>query len=370
MNRDDVKILTAPGRTEICGNHTDHQHGMVLAAAIDLETKAVVAKNDKGKINISSQGFGFFSVDVNDTSIRPEEYGTPQSLVRGVLSGFKAIGCRVGGFDALVSSGIMPGSGLSSSAAFEVIVGRILNTLYNDGVVNDMIIARIGQLAENFWFGKPSGLMDQTASAVGGLLGIDFKRPSRPVVEILQNSFESSDHGIVVVSTGTSHADLTEAYSSIPEDMSAVARCFGKEYLRDVDQIEFFASIDRVGQKTGSIATLRAVHFFLEQTRVREAISALKCDDFSYFLDVIDQSGRSSQQLLRNISVPGSDDPGLAPALDLSRSILSGCGATRPHGGGFAGSIQAIVPSEMIPEYIAQMEKVYGPGSAKLLKIK
>ena len=201
-------------------------------------------------------------------------------------------------------------------------------------------------------------------------MGIDFKSPSRPVVEILKNSFSANDHEIVIVNTGRSHADLTDAYSAIPEDMNAVARCFGKEYLRDVDQVEFFASIDRVGQETGRMATLRAVHFFLEQTRVREAISALKCDDFPYFLEVINQSGRSSQELLKNISIPDSDDPGLAPALDLSRSILSGCGATRPHGGGFAGTIQAIVPSVLVPEYTAQMEKVYGPGSAKLLKIK
>lgn len=370
MNREDVKILTAPGRTEICGNHTDHQHGIVLAAAVDLETKAVVTKNDSDRINISSQGFGFFSLNVNDTSIRPDEYGTPQSLVRGVLSGFKAIGCRVGGFDALISSGILPGSGLSSSAAFEVIVGRILNTLYNGNEVNDINIARIGQMAENFWYGKPSGLMDQTASAVGGLLGIDFKSPSRPVVEMLKNSFESSNHEIVIVNTGSSHRGLTEAYAAIPEDMSAVAKCFGKEFLRDVDQVEFFSSIDRVGQKTGSIATYRAVHFFLEQTRVREAISALKCDDFPLFLEMINQSGRSSQELLKNISVPDSDDPGLAPALELSRSILSGCGATRPHGGGFAGTIQAIVPAVMVPEYTRQMERVYGPGSTKVLKIK
>ena len=370
MNREDVKILTAPGRTEICGNHTDHQHGMVLAAAVDLNTRAAVTKNDDNRVNISSQGFGFFSVDADDTAIRPEEYGTPQSLIRGVLSGFKAIGCRVGGFNALVSSGILPGSGLSSSAAFEVIVGRILNGLYNDGQVNDIIIARIGQMAENFWFGKPSGLMDQTASAVGGLLGIDFKSPSRPVVEILSNRFESSGYEIVIVNTGSSHADLTRAYASIPDDMSAVARCFGREYLREVDQIEFFSQIDRIIPKTGSIAALRAVHFYLEQNRVREAISALRSDDFPYFLEVINQSGRSSQELLKNVSLSSSDDPGLAPALELSRSVLSGCGAVRPHGGGFAGSIQAIVPAEMVPEYARAMEKVYGPGAAKVVRIR
>lgn len=366
----ETKIFTAPGRTEICGNHTDHQNGIVLAASVNLQTTAVVAANADNVINITSQGFGCIKLSANDTDYRPEEEGTTISLVRGVLAGFKAIGCQVGGFSALVSSSILPGSGLSSSAAFEVLIGRILNELYNDNVVNDVIIARIGQFAENFWFGKPCGLMDQTASAVGGLVAIDFKQPARPQIELLDSSFDQYGHSICITNTGTSHADLTRSYTAITNDMKKVANFFGKETLRDVDETEFFAGIDRCGQKTGSIATLRAIHFFLEENRVQDAVFSLKCNEFKRFLKVINDSGRSSEELLKNIYVPGSADPGLAPALELSRSILSGEGATRPHGGGFAGTIQAFVPDEMITDYKKAMEKYYGPGSVRILRIK
>ena len=370
MYEKETKIFKAPGRTEICGNHTDHQNGIVLAGSVDLQTTAVVAKNDDNMIRITSQGFGCIKFSALDTEYRPEEEGTTISLVRGVLAGFRAIGCQVGGFSALISSSVLPGSGLSSSAAFEVLIGRILNELYNDNVVNDVVIARIGQFAENFWFGKPCGLMDQTASAVGGLVAIDFKKPARPQIELLDTSFEKYGHTICITNTGKSHADLTKAYTAITNDMKLVANHFGKEALRDVDETEFFAGIDRCGQKTGSVATLRAIHFFLEENRVQEAIFALKCEEFNQFLKVINESGRSSEELLKNVYVPGSQDPGLAPALELSRSILSGKGATRPHGGGFAGTIQAFVPDEMVREYKKSMEKYYGPGSVKILRIK
>ncbi len=369
MYRPELKILTAPGRTELCGNHTDHQNGTVLAAAVDLATSAVVVKNNDSKVNIISQGFGFSCVDLADTRIRPEEFGSSAALIRGVAAGFKAIGCAVGGFDALVSSRVLPGSGLSSSAAFEVLIARIFNALFNNDEVGDLVIARIARLAENYWFGKPCGPMDQTVSSVGGLACIDFKNPDRPAVEKLYTDVSDFDHSICLISTGASHAGFTDAYASIPEDMSAVAAVFGKKVLRDVDEIDFFSHIDACGQRTGGMATLRAIHFFLEENRVREAVFALKCGDFPCFLEVLNESGRSSGKLLKNLCVPGSGDPGLAPALALSRRVLSGAGATRPHGGGFAGTIQAIVPNEMLGEYRSAMEAVYGPGSCRQLAI-
>ena len=363
--------FSAPGRTEISGNHTDHQHGCVLAAAVDMQTDAEVRLNGTHLILIDSEGFQPVTVDLDDLSVHEDEKNTTASLVRGVAAAFQARGCKLQGFDAKISSTVLPGSGLSSSAAFEVLIGRILNGLFFENKLSAIEIAQIGQYAENVYFGKPSGLMDQMASSVGGLVFIDFADPKKPVVEKVDFDFAHCGYTPCILDSGADHADLTDEYAVIPQEMRSVARCFGKEVLREVNEAEFYAQLKQVREQTGDRAVLRAMHFFDENRRVLEQVQALKNGDFEGFLAGVRDSGRSSWMLLQNIIPLGSTaHQQMALAQALCEKLLDGRGACRVHGGGFAGTILAFVPDEMLGQFRSGAEAVLGAGSCHVLSIR
>lgn len=367
----DIRLFSAPGRTEVGGNHTDHNHGRVLAAGINLDAVAAAAKNSENIVRVKSRGYDTDVCDINDLSVKEEEKGHSPALVRGMCAGFKKYGYEIGGFDAVTMSSVLSGSGLSSSAAYEVLVGTMLNYLYNDGRVDAVTIAKIAQYAENVYFDKPCGLMDQTACSVGGFVTIDFNDPADPVINEVKFDFASCGHSICIVDTKGSHSDLTDDYAAIRSEMESVAAVFGKKVLRDVDEEEFKKNIPQVRAVTGDRAVLRAIHFFADNDRVLKEVDALKKGDFETFKKYILESGASSYMYNQNVfSVKQPAVQPVSLALALSESILSGKGAWRVHGGGFAGTIQAFVPAELLSDYKNAMESVFGEGSCYVLSIR
>ena len=362
--------FSAPGRVEISGNHTDHQHGCVLAAAIDMETCADVTLNGNGVIRVFSEGFAPCEISLDALSAVEKEKNTTAALVRGVAAAFAGRGCRLEGFDAHVNSTVLPGSGLSSSAAFEVLMGRIINGLFFENRLSPVEIARIGQYAENVYFGKPSGLMDQTASSVGGLVFIDFADPADPEVERVPFDFSNCGYTICTVDSGANHADLTHEYAAIPAELKKLCAVFGKEYLRDVDEAEFYGRIACARKTAGDRAVLRAIHIFDENRRVRAQVEALKRGDFDAFLRGVMESGLSSLLYLQNITPTGeSAHQDMAFTLAICSKILNGKGAVRVHGGGFAGTALAFVPDEELESFETQVNRVLGGGSCHVLHI-
>ena len=363
-------IFSAPGRTELGGNHTDHQHGLVLAAAVTLDTKAAAAENNDGCIRVISEGNTPVTVRLDELEKHPEERNTTAALVRGVAAGFLRRGYGVRGFDAYVVSDVLPGSGLSSSAAFEVLIGTVINAL-SGGALSPAEIARIGQYAENEYFGKPSGLMDQTASAVGGIVAIDFADPGAPVIMPVEFDFAGCGYALCIIDSGADHAELTEEYAAIPNELKAVCRVFGKEHLREVDEREFYARIAEVRRAAGDRAALRAAHVFNENKRCAVETAALGNGDFERFLRLVSESGRSSWMYLQNVIPTGSTArQELAFALLLCERLLGGRGAFRVHGGGFAGTVQAFVPEDMLAGFRAGIDSVLGAGSCHVLSIR
>ena len=363
-------LFSAPGRTELGGNHTDHQLGRVLAGAVSVDTLAAVAPNGEGVIRVQSEGYPLCTVSLEELDVRPAEFGSTLSLIRGVAARITQLGHAVHGFDAYVTSRVLPGSGLSSSAAFEVLLGTIINSLDTCGL-SAIEIAQIGQYAENDYFGKPCGLMDQMASSVGGIVTIDFADASRPVVEPLDFDFASCGHALCIVNSGADHADLTDEYAAIPREMKAVCAVFGREHLREVDEDAFYARLREVRVAAGDRAALRAMHFFEDNRRVALQVEALKAKGFPRFLDLVNESGRSSWLYLQNVVPTGSTrHQELALSLALAARLLQGRGACRVHGGGFAGTIQAFVPLDLLDAFRSGMEAVLGEGSCQVLSIR
>lgn len=367
----EIILISAPGRTEVGGNHTDHQRGRVLAAPVNLDIICVAAKNCENVIRVKSKGYNQDTVELSDLSARESEENKAISLIRGIAARISKLGYEIGGFDAYTTSDVLKGSGLSSSAAFEVAIGNILNHVYNGGKLSAVEIAQIGQYAENVYFGKPSGLLDQAASSVGGFVTMDFKDPEHPVVEPVEFDFEGSGHTLCVVDTKGNHADLTGEYAAIPPEMKSVARILGGEYLREVDENEFYLRLPEIREKLGDRPALRAMHFFGDNERVLKQVEALRGGDFSRFKELVTESGRSSYDLLQNVFTSSApNEQGLSVALALSESMLSGRGAWRVHGGGFAGTIQAFVPNDILGKYRKLMERVFGEGACYELMIR
>ena len=368
---DAVEIYSAPGRSEVGGNHTDHNHGRVLAAGINLDAIAVASKNDENIVRVKSRGYAMDVVDLSDLSVHADEEGHSPALVRGVCQGFLNNGYKIGGFDAVTASRVLSGSGLSSSAAYEVLVGTMLNYLYNDGKVDPVTIAKIAQYAENEYFGKPCGLMDQMACSVGSFITIDFKDPSEPVIEKVDFDFASCGHSLCIVDTKGSHSNLTDEYAAIRLEMESVAAQFSKKVLREVDEKEFLAKIPELREAVGDRAVLRAMHFYKDNERVLREVDALKKNDFEQFKQLVIESGDSSYMYNQNVFA--TKQPEIQPvsiALALSEQVLDGKGAWRVHGGGFAGTIQAFVPNELLDEYKSTLEAVFGEGSCYVLAIR
>ena len=364
-------VFSAPGRTEICGNHTDHQHGCVLAAAVDLETVATVQVNESNLIEIQSEGYPLVTVDLNDLTVREEEKNSTAALIRGVASAFVQRGAKLSGFRAEVRSTVLPGSGLSSSAAFEVLIGTILNELFFEKKLTAIEIAQIGQYAENVYFGKPCGLMDQMASSVGGMVYIDFEDPENPKVQKIDVDLATFGYGLCIIDTGADHADLTDEYAAIPGELAELCQCFGKKYLREIPKAEFVQKISEIRGKVTDRAILRAFHIYRENDRVRQLVEALRWDDIEAFLDLIKESGRSSWMYLQNITPAGAvQHQEVAVALSLCETYLKGQGAFRVHGGGFAGTVQAFVPLDMLDSFKASIEEVLGENSCHVLNIR
>ena len=366
----DVEIYSAPGRSEIGGNHTDHQCGRVLAASINLDAIAIVAKKESG-IVLKSEGYPMINVSLADLLPKKEEEGTSAGLIRGVAARLKEEGYEIGGFEAYVTSDVLNGAGMSSSAAFEVLIGNILSGLYNEGKISPVLIAQAGQYAENVFFGKPCGLMDQMASSVGNLIFIDFADVKNPVIKKVNVNFEDFNHSLCIVDTKGSHADLTDEYAAIPEEMKRVAAYFGKEILKQVDKNEFYTNIPEIRKVAGDRAVLRAMHWFEETDRVIDQVNALEEENFEEFKKLIKSSGDSSFKYLQNVySVKNLSRQEMAVGLALSDVILKGKGVSRVHGGGFAGTIQAFVPNDIVDIYKKNMEDIFGEDACHVLKIR
>ncbi len=365
-----VSIYSAPGRSEVGGNHTDHQHGCVLAAAINLDAIAIVGKN-KQTIKVLSDSFDIAPIDINDLDFKETEVGTSEALIRGVVAKIKELDYQIGGFNAFITSDVIIGAGLSSSAAFETLIGTIISGLYNDMKIDPVLIAQIGQYSENVYFKKPCGLMDQCASSVGSLINIDFKDVTKPIVRKVDVDFSKFNHSLCIVDTKGNHANLTGEYAAIPEEMQQIAKFFGKEYLREVDETEFYQNISRLQQLGNDRAILRAIHLFAENKRVEKQVTALMNNDFEEFKRLIKDSGDSSYKYLQNVYV-NSDvyHQSISLALALSQTILGDHGVCRVHGGGFAGTIQAFVENDFVKTYQVEIEKVFGKGSCHILKVR
>ncbi len=367
----DVTLFSAPGRSEVGGNHTDHNNGKVLACAVDLDIIAVAAKNEDGHIRVASVGFDVIDIDSAELSPVDEEQGDAASIVRGVAAGMKKLGREIGGFDAITVSRVPAGSGLSSSAAFEVVLVHILDILYNDGTLPAVEAAKLSQAAERDYFGKPCGLMDQTACAVGGFTAIDFKSTVTPVVNPVKFNLSEAGYKLFIVNTGGSHANLTADYAAIKNEMASVARYFGAEVLRDCDENGFYANIAKIREKCGDRAVLRALHYFSENKRVDKQRAALENNDIDEFLRLINESGNSSYMYLQNaFSVSDPASQGVSLGVALAKRILNGRGAVRLHGGGFAGTIQAFVPNEMSETFFKEMSAVFGSNAIYCLSVR
>ena len=362
--------FSAPGRTEIGGNHTDHQHGRVLAAAVDLEVVADVFPNETDRITVQSEGYPAFEVDLTSLDVRPEEKNTSAALLRGMCAAFVRLGAELHGFDMQVKSAVLPGSGLSSSAAFEVLVGTILNELFFDSRLTAYEVAKIGQYAENEYFGKPCGLMDQMACAVGGLIAIDFCDPDHPLVEQIDFDFQKAGLSLCIIDSGADHANLTEEYAAITRELKDLCALFDKEFLRQIPEADFMSALPRLRKQVSDRAILRAMHVYRENERVNAQAEALKAQDLDCFLRLVTQSGHSSWMYLQNIAPAGAvrEQP-VAYALALCDMLLGGRGAFRVHGGGFAGTVQAFVPHDILDEFKAGVESCLGTGSCHVLNI-
>ena len=365
------RYFSAPGRTEIGGNHTDHQHGRVLAAAVNLDTQAAVRVNGTDTIRVQSQGYPLCVVDLKKLTPRADEVNSTPALVRGVAARFVELGCPVAGFDAYVESTVLPGSGLSSSAAFEVLMGTVINHLFFDGRVSAPEVAMIGQYAENVFFGKPCGLMDQTASAVGSMVTIDFADPAAPVIEPIVFDFASCGHALCIIDTRASHADLTDEYAAVTRELKAVSNYFGKNVLREVPQADFYAAIPALRAQCGDRAVLRAIHFYADNDRVPAQVAALKSGDFEAFLSLVKDSGHSSYMYLQNVIPAGRTcQQEVGVALALCEHYLAGRGAYRVHGGGFAGTVQAFVPMDLLETFRRGIDAALGEGACHVLSIR
>ena len=365
------RYFSAPGRTEISGNHTDHQHGCVLAGAVNLDTVAAVRINGTNKIRIQSKGYPMCEVSLDQLTPVESEINSTPALVRGVAARFAEFGCKVKGFDAYCESTVLPGSGLSSSAAYEVLIGTIINGLFFDKKLSAIEIAQVGQYAENVFFGKPCGLMDQMASSVGGMVFIDFKNPQAPVVEKINFDFASAEHALCIIDTGADHADLTDEYAAVPGELKALCQILGEGELRSIPKMDFYNNIQRVREEVGDRAVLRAIHVYDENQRVKLQKKALQAGDFTSFLSYVTESGLSSWRYLQNVIPAGRKEKQEAAfALTIAEKLLNGRGACRVHGGGFAGTIQAFVPNDLLEEFKSGMESVLGEGSCYVLSIR
>ena len=365
------RYFSAPGRTEIGGNHTDHQRGRVLAAAVNLDTRAAVRLNGTRTIRIQSKGYPLSVVELDCLTPVESEINSTPALIRGVAARFVQIGCDVQGFDAYCESTVLPGSGLSSSAAYEVLIGTIINGLFFDGKVSQPEIAMIGQYAENVFFGKPCGLMDQTASAVGNLVTIDFFDKDNPVIEPVDFDFAVCGHALCIIDSGADHADLTDEYAAIPGEIKLVAAHFGKEVLTQIDEADFYAAIPALRQSCGDRAVMRAIHFYQENARVPHQVAALRNGEFDKFLSLVKQSGYSSYMYLQNVIPAGyKQHQDVAVALALCEHYLNGRGAYRVHGGGFAGTVQAFVPMDILDSFRGGIDAALGEGACHVLSIR
>ena len=369
--KENPRIFSAPGRTEIGGNHTDHQHGCVLAAAVDMDILAAALPNGTKKIRILSEGFAPDEVDLTDLSIKEDEINTSAALIRGVAAKLTELGYDVECFDLYATSNVLKGSGLSSSAAYEVMLGHVMNGLFCNHKISAVDIARIGQYAENIYFGKKSGLMDQTASSVGGVVAIDFRDNSAPVVKKLDFRFETSGYSLCIIDSGADHADLSDEYSAIPTEMKQVAAMLGTEVLREADEALFVERLAEIRKETGDRAVLRALHFFRENRRAVQEAELLEAGDFDAFLNVVKESGQSSNIYLQNVKVEGQAfHQEVQYALAVCDLLLAGRGAFRVHGGGFAGTVQAFVPNDMLEAFRTGAEKLVGKGSCHVVSIR
>ena len=368
----DVAIISVPGRSEVIGNHTDHQRGEVMATSINLDIIAVVAPREDGVVKVLSDDYDIPAIDLADLSVHEAEKETSQALIRGVAARIQELGGKIGGFDGYMTSDVLQGSGLSSSAAFEVMIGNIFSDLYNDGKLDPVELAKIGQYAENVFFGKPCGLMDQSACSVGGLIHIDFADKENPVVERVDVDFSDFNTSLCITDVHASHADLTQDYADIPFELKEVDEFFGKDVLREVDENEFYFRLPELRETIGNDrALLRAMHVFEENKRVEKAVAALNNKDLEEFEKQILASGNSSYKYLQNIYSPADfKNQAVSLALFLSEKVLNGRGAHRVHGGGFAGTIQAFVPNDLVDAYCAEMDRTFGEGACHVLQIR
>lgn len=368
----DIRIFSAPGRTEVGGNHTDHQRGNVLAASVNLDVIAVVSKREDSRVQVESEGYPADTLDADDLGKKKEEKNTSSALIRGILSRYAQMGYRVGGFEAYTTSNVLGGSGLSSSAAFEVLIGTIVNDLFCGGKESALKIAQIGQYAENVYFGKPCGLMDEAASSVGGFVAIDFGDAENPTVRKVDFDFAKCGYSLCIIDTKGSHSDLTPDYAAVPAEMKAVAAYFGKEVLSEVDEDAFYREIAEVRKQAGDRAVLRAIHFYADNRRAKQEAEALNRGDFETFKKLIIESGYSSYMYLQNVFSPSHvQEQGVSLTLALCQKYLDGKGgAYRVHGGGFAGTVQTFVPDGYLTEFVGKMEAVLGEGSCHVLSIR
>ena len=365
------RYFSAPGRTEISGNHTDHQRGRVLAGAVNLDTVAAVKPNGSDLIRIKSKGYPMCQISVSELNPVESEINSTPALIRGVAARFAQMGCEVKGFDAYCESTVLPGSGLSSSAAYEVLIGTIINHLFFEGKVSQPEIAMIGQYAENVFFGKPCGLMDQTASAVGGLVTIDFADKDNPDIRPVKFDFASCGHALCIIDSRADHADLTDEYAAVPGELKAICAYFGKEVTTEIDEADFYAAIPALREKCGDRAVMRAIHEYNENRRVPQQVAALENGDFDTFLKLTKESGFSSWMYLQNVIPAGYvDQQAMAVALGLCEHYLMGRGAYRVHGGGFAGTVQAFVPYDILDSFVAGIDAALGQGACHVLSIR
>ncbi len=368
---EDLRFFSAPGRTEVCGNHTDHNHGKVLAAAINLDAAACAEKTDNGIISVKSEKYPGDFIDISVLEPQENEKDKSAALVRGVAARFVQLGYKIGGLNAVTVNNVLKGSGMSSSASYEVLVGTLLNYLYNDGKISPVTIAEVAQYAENEFFGKPCGLMDQMACSVGGFVEIDFEKAGAPVITPVAFDFGACGHALCIVDTRADHADLTDEYAAIRREMEAVAGLFGKTCLRQTDEAEVMENLALVRDRLGERPALRAIHFYNENRRVEAEAKALNAGDFEAFKALTIESGLSSYTYNQNVfaaSQPQSQP--VALALAVSEAVLKGRGAWRVHGGGFAGTIQAFVPYDLLPEYKRRLEALFGEGACYVLSIR
>ena len=364
-------LYSAPGRTEIGGNHTDHQHGRVLAGSVNIDMIAAAAPNDKNQLRVQSEGYDLCVIDLNDLEARKEEENTTAALLRGECAAFTQRGAKLAGLDVYISSNVPKGSGVSSSAAFEVLIGVILNDCFMTEKVSPIAIAQIGQWAENVYFGKPCGLMDQMASSVGNIITIDFASPAKPVVEPVAVDFSKAGLALCILDSGADHADLTDEYAAIPAECRAVAAVCGGEVLRDVPFETFLAKLPECRRQCGDRAVLRAFHVYADNDRVAKQVAALHDGDFDTFLRLVNESGRSSWEYLQNVIPAGyKEHQEVGVTIAAAKHLLGDKGAVRVHGGGFAGTVQAFVPVEMLDEFKAGMEAILGEGRCHVLSIR